>query len=182
MKFSSKEDLAKFSIEYFFSHGSIPRIEKGEFAEELRQKGACFVSVYIDDKLRGCIGDYEVFEPLYLNIIKNAVKAAFSDFRFPSIQKDELPHLKTEVSILTTPQEFKPENIDHLLTFLEKNKPGVIIEQGGKKALFLPQVWQKLPKPADFLTHLCLKAALPPTSWQEKDTKYRIFSISQVLR
>lgn len=177
MQFQTKEDLAKFSIKYYFESNKIPEIRPDEVAEELHQKGACFVSVYIHDELRGCVGDYETYESLYLNIIKNAINAAFSDFRFQPIQKDELPRLKTEVSILTTPQEFKPKDINHLLTFLEKNKPGVMIEQNGKRALFLPQVWKKLPKPVDFLSHLCLKATLSPPSWQEENIKYWIFTI-----
>lgn len=179
MNFKTKEDLAKFAIEYFLIHEAIPDIKKEDVDSKLWEKAACFVTVYVDDKLRGCIGDYIATEPVYQNIVKNTINAAFSDFRFPSIQKEDLPKLKTEISVLTPPYEFKPKDTNHLLEFLGKEKPGLILEKYGRKALFLPQVWKEIEKPEELLSHLSLKAGLDPLAWQEKGMKYWIFGVTR---
>ena len=117
MKFQSKETLAKFAIEYFLNNETIPDVKKEEVDSKLWDKAASFVTVYVNNKLHGCIGDYVATEPLYRNIVKNAVNAAFADFRFPPVSIEELPKLKTEVSVLTPPCEFKPKDTKNLLAF-----------------------------------------------------------------
>lgn len=178
MKFFTKESLAKYAIEYFLKHDAIPDLKKEDVESKLWGEAACFVTIYVDDKLRGCIGDITATELLYQNIIKNAINAAFSDFRFPSIQKEDLPKLKTEVSVLTLPQEFKPKDTTHLFEFLEKEKPGLILEKFGRKALFLPQVWKEIENPEEFLSHLSLKAGLDPLAWQDEGMKYWTFKVN----
>jgi len=54
-----------------------------------------------------------------------------------------------------------------LLSFSEK--PGLFLKKGSAQATFLPQVWEELPWPQDFLSQLCLKAGLPPEAWQNLD-------------
>ena len=51
---------------------------------------------------------------------------------------------------------------------IEQLKPGVdglVIEDEGCRGTFLPSVWESLPKPADFLCHLKMKAGLRPDYW-----------------
>ncbi len=175
MKFVNKEKLAKYSIEYYLNNNKIPDIKVTQVVKEFLVERACFATLYVNEKLRGCIGDCEAYEPLYKNIIRNSIRAATIDNRFESITLSDLPNLKVSVSVLTTPQVYKPENKEELLKFLEKDKPGLIIERGGNRALFLPQVWEELPNPIEFLSHLCLKANLPSDSWKEKDMKFQIF-------
>ena len=45
---------------------------------------------------------------------------------------------------------------------------GVIIKHGYRRATFLPQVWEQLPDPAEFLAHLKRKAGLPMDFWAEQ--------------
>ena len=78
---------------YFLNNETIPVVKKEAVDNKLWDKAASFVTVYVDNKLRGCIGDYIATEPLYRNIVKNAVNAAFTDFRFPPIDKNDLPAL-----------------------------------------------------------------------------------------
>lgn len=181
MKLKTKEDLAKFAINYFFINQKFPDVNKEDVSPSLQQKAACFVSVHIDSDLRGCIGNHTADEPIYLNIIKNAIKASTCDYRFFPLTKEELVKLDVEVSILTPLKEYKPKNLTELLNFLEKERPGVLIERGEKAALFLPQVWKELPKPREFLNHLCLKAGLSPSEWRKENIKYYIFNISESI-
>ncbi len=175
MKFINKEKLAKYSIEYFLNKNKIPEINENEVTKDFLVTRACFATLYVNDKLRGCIGDCEAYEPLYKNIIRNSIRAATVDYRFESITLSDLPNLKVSVSVLTTPQVYKPENKEELLQFLKKEKPGLILEKEGKRALFLPQVWEELSQPQDFLMHLCQKAGLEPSEWQKMEMQFSIF-------
>ncbi len=42
---------------------------------------------------------------------------------------------------------------------------GIILSDGNRRGLFLPQVWDQLPDPKDFLAHLKRKAGLPIDHW-----------------
>lgn len=175
MKFTSKEELARFAIEYYLSKGIKPVVKSEEVGEDLKVTASCFVTLYIKGELRGCIGNCEPFEPLYLNIIKNAIDASTVDFRFSPIGEDELADIKIEVSVLTPPQVYKPGDNNELLDFLGKEKPGVMLEAAGKRALYLPQVWESFQNPQEFLSSLCQKAGLPSAGWRTKEAKFWIF-------
>ncbi|MBW2621146.1 MAG: AMMECR1 domain-containing protein, partial [Deltaproteobacteria bacterium] len=54
-----------------------------------------------------------------------------------------------------------------LLAKLRINVDGVILRKGPASATFLPQVWEQLPRPEQFLSHLCRKAGLPADDWKE---------------
>lgn len=175
MKFSTAEELAVYAITHAITHDGQPPIQSSDVVSKLQKKGACFVTVYIEGNLRGCIGDITAFEPLHKNIVRNATNAVSSDFRFKHIEKEELSNLSVEVSVLTPLQLFHPKTTADLLQFLGEKKPGLVIEKEGRRAVFLPQVWEDLPKPEDFLTNLCLKADLHPASWQTGGMTFRIF-------
>lgn len=175
--FKTKEELAGKAIEYFLKTNKKLLVNKGNLPLEWQDKRACFVTLKINEELRGCIGSVIPFEPLSLNIIRNAISAGFYDPRFPPLQEKEFSKLTIEVSVLSIPEKYQPENPESLLKFLKKERPGLIIEKEGQKALFLPQVWEELADPRDFLTHLCLKAGLDANSWKANDLKYQIFKI-----
>lgn len=166
----NNQRLAFRAISHFLKTGEILEIKPKKTV------GACFVTLYINNKLRGCIGTPEAFEPLEKNIIRNAIEAATADWRFEPLSLAELPRLKIEVSVLTPLKPYLPKSPKSLLAYLAKNRPGLVIEHSSRRALFLPQVWKELPEPQDFLSHLCLKASLPPTAWQEKTSKFFVFT------
>jgi AMMECR1 domain-containing protein len=41
----------------------------------------------------------------------------------------------------------------------------VILQEGDRRGTFLPSVWDSLPDPREFLSHLKLKAGLSPDYW-----------------
>ena len=168
MKSATKENLAREAIEKFLKNREILKVNPKELDKNLRKKTGCFVTVYIEGELRGCIGNHSPDRPLHKAIIDNVIHAVSADFRFPPVKKSELKKLTLSVTVLTPLKKYKPESSEKLLKFLEKEKPGVLIEKEGRQALFLPQVWEELPCPADFLNELCFKAGLPAFSWQSK--------------
>lgn len=130
--------------------------------------GACFVTLTEDGQLRGCIGSLQANRPLSRDLIDNAVAAAISDPRFPPLTPEELPQVTIEVSVLTTPQQIVASSEDEILAALRPGVDGVILRSGGRQATFLPQVWEQLPEPRQFLTRLKRKAGLPDDYWDEK--------------
>ncbi|MGD2269594.1 MAG: AmmeMemoRadiSam system protein B [Desulfobacterales bacterium] len=126
-----------------------------------------FVTLKKDGRLRGCIGNILANCSVVEGVKKNAIKAAFHDPRFAPLQPDELAQVHISVSILTEPQPLAYSNSSELPARLRPHVDGVIIRKADAAATFLPQVWQQLPKPEKFLSHLCQKAGMPPSEWQK---------------
>ena len=102
--------------------------------EALHSRCGAFVSLYVDQHLRGCIGTFSEEEPLYKNVTKMAVSAATDDSRFASIHSDELSRLELEISILTPRQRiYDPSEI-------VIGKHGIYMIHGGNRGTLLPQV------------------------------------------
>ncbi|HLO79188.1 MAG TPA: AmmeMemoRadiSam system protein B [Magnetospirillum sp.] len=131
----------------------------------LARPGACFVTLKRNGQLRGCIGSPQAWRPLGEDVVDNAVKAAFEDARFAPVSAGEVDELTLSVSILTPPVPMRFTNETDLLSQLRPHVDGLIIEDGGRRALFLPAVWDQLPDPAQFLAHLKHKAGMPIDHW-----------------
>lgn len=136
-----------------------------------------FVTLRINDQLRGCIGNLTANEPLSEGVRRNAVNAAFHDPRFPPLTRKELEKVDIEVSILTEPQPLEYVDGDDLLTRLRVDIDGVIIRKGHASATFLPQVWEQLPDPEEFLEHLCMKAGLSSDAWRENKLEVLTYQV-----
>ena len=50
---------------------------------------------------------------------------------------------------------------------------GLIIEEGGKRATYLPSVWEQLATPEQFITELRRKAGLSGEGWHESTIVHR---------
>ncbi|MDP2791776.1 MAG: AmmeMemoRadiSam system protein A [Rectinemataceae bacterium] len=139
----------------------------------LAPKGASFVTLTESGELRGCIGSLEARRPLGDDIRENAVAAAFDDPRFEPLAMSEFDRIRVEVSLLepAIPMEFTDET--DAMRRLVPGVDGLILSFGGRRATFLPQVWETLPAPKDFLGHLKLKAGLPAAFWDNRITLAR---------
>jgi AmmeMemoRadiSam system protein A len=156
-------DLAKEAIESKLERREI-KIPKN-IPSKLKEKRGTFVTLTINGQLRGCIGHILPVQELYKDVIENARSAALDDPRFPPLTKEELPNVKIEISILDLPKKLKYESPQMLIDYLNKTKPGVILKKGSCRATFLPQVWEEVKEPEEFLAHLCLKAGLQADEW-----------------
>lgn len=139
--------------------------EADETLPWLAEPGACFVTITRHGELRGCIGTLEAHRPLLLDVKANALAAAFRDPRFPSLTSDELPHVAIEVSLLTPPQPMPFRDEADALEQLRPDIDGVIFQFAHYRSTFLPQVWEQLPHPRQFMAHLKHKAGLPIDFW-----------------
>jgi AmmeMemoRadiSam system protein A len=159
--------LAREAITRAVRRQESPPVHLNAVSENLRRDGACFVTLTKGRQLRGCIGSLEARRPLVEDVRENAVAAAFHDPRFPSVSSGELDDLRVEVSVLSTPQPLSYDGPDDLIARLRPGVDGVVIERGWNRATFLPQVWEKLPHPHQFLEHLCRKARLSADAYRE---------------
>ena len=132
---------------------------------ELMAEGASFVTLRIRGELRGCIGSVTAWRGLAQDVAENAQRAAFADPRFPPLSIDEWPQVRLSLSLLSAPVAFPVKDRADLLAQLRPHVDGLIIEEGERRALFLPAVWEQLPQPEDFLGHLLHKAGLAPDYW-----------------
>lgn len=149
-----------------------------ESAAWLLEKGACFVTLNQNGALRGCIGSLEAHRPLLQDVKANALAAAFRDPRFTPLTAAELEGTEIEVSLLSaiTPLQFSDEQ--HALAQLKPILHGVVFEFGRYRSTFLPQVWEQLPKPLDFIKHLKQKAGLAMDFWAP-DVKLSTYTVSK---
>lgn len=132
----------------------------------LNDPGAVFVTLTQHGRLRGCIGSLEAWRPLAQDVQQNAVAAAFRDPRFEPLTAGEFPRTCVEVSLLSTPEPMHFSSEDDALAQLVPGHDGVIFECDGRRSTFLPQVWEQLPEPREFMANLKQKAGLPAGFWQ----------------
>lgn len=136
-----------------------------------------FVTLHIDGQLRGCIGSLSARESIIDSVKHNAINAAFHDPRFSPLTTEELDTIDFEVSLLSEPQPLEYRDSEDLLSKLRVNVDGVILRKGSNSATYLPQVWKQLPRPEDFLSHLCKKAGLSFNSWKKTPLEILIYQV-----
>lgn len=159
----------------------LPRSEAALSAPELAADGACFVTLRIDGTLRGCIGSLEAHRPLAEDIEANARAAALHDPRFPPLSRREWRQTELEVSVLSPIiwQACPTEETAH--KWITPFEDGVVLASQGRRATFLPQVWEQLPEIGHFLAELRRKAGLPRDHWPAdmQVGRYRVTAFSE---
>ncbi|MGQ9718021.1 MAG: AmmeMemoRadiSam system protein A [Anaerolineae bacterium] len=169
--------LARQTITRALEGQEPPEVDLNTVSEALRRPGASFVTLTIGGELRGCIGSIEPRRPLVLDVQENAIAAAFHDPRVPPRNRRELDQTHIEISVLTVPQLLEYDGPADLLAKLRPEVDGVIIERGWHRATFLPQVWEKLPDPHEFMAHLCLKAGLSADDYRRPGLRVYTYQV-----
>ena len=136
-----------------------------ESAPWLSEHGASFVTLTRNGELRGCIGSLQAHRPLLEDVRENAVAAALYDPRFPSLRAVELEDITIEVSVLSQAHAMAFVDETDALAQLRPGIDGLIFEYRHFRSTFLPQVWEQLPQPREFMAHLKHKAGLHPDFW-----------------
>jgi len=165
------QSLAKNAVELFIKEEK--NFNPAEVSEKLKQNLACFVTIYKNDELRGCIGTIIPKEVLYKGIINNSISAATRDPRFSEISVSELNFLKYEITVLSEPADVDYKNKTEL--FEKIYEKGVIIKKSFYSAVYLPQVWKHFETKEDFLSSLCQKAGMSSDEWRKLDLCISVF-------
>lgn len=128
-------------------------------------KCGVFVSLHINNDLRGCIGYIKGYKSIAESVSEMAVAAAFQDPRFPPLTEKELEKVTIEVSVL-----------GELIPLLKNEQPeigrdGLYIQNPFGSGILLPQVAVEYNwKPETFLREVCRKAGLHPNAYLEPYT------------
>jgi AmmeMemoRadiSam system protein A len=161
--------LARDSIRSRFDSTVIPGLKLN--SDLLKENRGAFVTLKKNGQLRGCIGLVEGIRPLYEAVIEMAQAAAFEDPRFSPVREEEVDQLEIEISVMTPLKRIRDLNL------IEVGKHGLVIKFGYNSGLLLPQVATEYGWDRDtFLQQTCLKAGLPPESYQDPETEIYTFS------
>lgn len=170
-EFSREERITLLRL----AHASIESaMENREIALEppsphLAEPRGAFTTIYVQGQLRGCVGYVAAVASVFRTVAETARAAAFQDTRFPPLTREEVFQLEVSLSILSSLQSIRAEDV-------EVGKHGLLISQHGHRGLLLPQVpvehgWDRIT----FLEQTCYKAGLPPDAWQ-KGAKIEAFA------
>ncbi len=164
--------IARDSIESYINNEQSEPERENYHQKELDENRGVFVTIHKNKELRGCIGYPYPVLPLFNAIVKAARGAAFGDPRFPVLQKDELPEINIEVSVLTEPEIINVNNPQEYIKKINIGKDGLIIEKNMYSGLLLPQVaTENNFTSSQFLNCVAQKAGLGFDAWKEKDSK-----------
>lgn len=150
------------------------------FDPSLQEIRACFVTLKIKGELRGCIGTTEAISPLVISVADNAFRAAFHDPRFGPLTEKEFQQVDMSISVLSPPESMEFSSEQDLCSQLRPGVDGLIIEKGTSRATFLPEVWESLDSPTDFLTHLKNKAGISQADSPNRAWRYGSVHITTV--
>jgi AmmeMemoRadiSam system protein A len=130
----------------------------------LSEPRGVFTTLYLSGELRGCVGYAMPVVPLYRAVAETARAAAFEDTRFSPVTREEASNLDISLSVLSPLFPIHPDAV-------EVGRHGLVISQGGRRGLLLPQVpgeydWDR----ETFLEQTCRKAGLPLDAWRKSAT------------
>jgi AmmeMemoRadiSam system protein A len=141
----------------------------------LHKPCGAFVSLHLETGrgrgLRGCIGRMGASLPLEETIHIMALEAAFGDPRFPPLGAEELPRCSIEISVLSP---LEPCGYPRQV---EVGVHGLYLIRQGRSGVLLPQVPVEQGWDLDeYLDYICVKAGLPPQSYEAPDAKLYTFT------
>lgn len=171
--------LAREAMEYGVKGEGLPLLDTSSLPPSLLEEGCSFVTLTVRGQLRGCIGSLEAYQSLAEDVREHAVAAALQDPRFPPVREEELNRIQIEVSRLTRPTPLQYTDIQDLLSKLCPHLDGVVLRDGFHRATFLPQVWEKIPDRAEFLSNLCYKMGADRELWRRKHMEVLTYRVEE---
>ena len=171
--------LARQALESSVRGQPLPALDSTTLSPTLRADGASFVTLTVHAELRGCIGALEPCQSLAEDVREHAIAAALQDYRFSAVEEHELPQIEIEVSRLSLPEPLDYTTAEDLLARLRPGVDGVILQDGFRRATFLPQVWEKVADKEEFLDHLCMKMGAAADTWRRKHLEVLVYQVEE---
>ncbi|NDJ53706.1 MAG: AmmeMemoRadiSam system protein A [Chloroflexi bacterium] len=170
-------DLAHQSVEATAHQKPMIIVDHEATDPDLLVPAACFVTLHKYHLLRGCTGILIPQRPLVDEVIVTASRTAYADPRFPNVVPTELPDIAIEISVLSATYPLEVEHWSDIPERLRPSIDGVILALGQHRATFLPQVWERVPDPNDFLALLSQKMGLQPNAWRMPNVRVELFQV-----
>jgi len=172
--------LAREAIERGVRGEKLTPLDPAYLPLGLCEEGSSFITLTVRGELRGCVGSLEPYQSLVEDVREHAVAAALRDPRFPPVREEEFNGIQIEISRLTRPVPLEYKDANDLLFKLCPHVDGVIMRDGSyRRATFLPQVWEKISDPAEFLSNLCYKMGMEPEVWHTKHLDVLIYQVEE---
>lgn len=160
-------EIAHNSINYGIAYGKNMPLDATQYSIELQAIKGCFVTLFLKNDLRGCIGTLNAFQPLIFDVSENAYNAAFNDARFMPITNKQAKQLQIEISVLNPPEDIHFSSEANLLAQLRPQIDGLILTDKQYNSTLLPTMWRQFPDPFIFFSNLKTKAGLPTNYWSD---------------
>lgn len=171
--------VARQAVVAAVSNKPLPLLPVDRTFERLYELGVSFVTLTHQGELRGCIGALEPYQPLIEDVQEHAIAAALNDYRFAPVAASEMGDIKIEISRLTPAVNLDYKDDQDLVQKLRPGIDGVVLIDGPRRATFLPQVWEKISSPVEFLNRLCMKMGEQPDLWQIKHLTVLIYQVEE---
>lgn len=165
--------VARDSIRHGLEFRTPLFFESSSYSPVLGQRRATFVTLRRGGDLRGCIGTLDVKRSLVEDVAHNAFAAAFRDSRFSPLTSHEFLSLHIHISILSPPEPMAVTSEAELLAELRPGVDGLILEDPPRRATFLPDVWEMVRTPREFVMHLKAKGGWPADHWSPSMRAWR---------
>jgi uncharacterized protein len=158
--------LARQTLEAVATGSPQTTVDNERIPVRLLEPRACFVTLYNKGELRGCTGTLQARRSLVEEVVTTTIQTAINDPRFPPVSVYEVANIHIEISVLTPSKQLRFNNPDELVNLIRPNIDGVTLKLGPNRSTFLPQVWEKIPDPVQFLNTLSRKMGLPAEAWR----------------
>ena len=157
--------IARQTLVSYVEKGTFPIMDVKNLSHKLLKHTGAFVSLYMQGKLKGCIGRFHTDEPLYKVVQEMTISSATRDYRFSRVERDDLPEISIEISVLTPLKRIS--SIDEIQPGIH----GIYIKKGSCSGTYLPQVANGTGWTAEeFVAHCASnKAGLGPEEWKEAE-------------
>ncbi|HJX71269.1 MAG TPA: AmmeMemoRadiSam system protein A, partial [Bacteroidales bacterium] len=158
-------EISRNTLEQYIRTGKIPVVREDELSDKIKTCCGAFVSLHVNGKLRGCIGNFSQDIPLYKVVQEMTISSATRDYRFTPVEANDLNKIDIEISVLTPMK--KIESIDEIIL----GKHGIYIRKGSRTGTFLPQVGTQTGWTLeDFLGHCARdKAGIGWDGWKDAE-------------
>jgi MEMO1 family protein len=170
-------ELAARAVDHELRAGTAYPLGDDDVPDPLRSPGASFVTLERGPELLGCIGSLDPRRALWRDVALNARAAAFEDPRFSPLAADEREGITVEVSVLSEMEDLPATSVEAVVDSLRPGVDGLVLAAEGKRGTFLPDVWEKIPDPEDFVRELVAKARWE-TPWPPNARAWRYTTTS----
>ena len=181
LTFAEQEELKQMVFDVLQIGCEYHQLElpKAPVSPGLLQTAASFVSLYVDQELRGCTGTFKAEQALWRDVCEHAFSSAFEDSRFPSLFANELSNCRLIISVLSPMLPMVNKGESALLEELKPGIDGLMLQQGRRRALFLPVVWGSLSQPRAFVNGLKRKGGWAESYWSDDIEIFRFNVVAQ---
>ncbi len=174
--------IAKLSLDSAVINKQIYKPSRADWDDSLFNKGVSYVILKDkENKIKGMSGSTLSTQAIAFDVANNTYMAASGSKDYPPISQDELSDIKISINLLSGFEKLNYRNEVELLAKINQNVDGILLQDGNRQGIFLPQKWQEFPQKRDFLSQLKVSAGLSPSYWSNRIKVYRFRTVEVTI-